>query len=82
MTFQVFHISRPLSSAHDILAIPTTTTVSETSFSTGGRVLNEFRSALSPPIVLICAQDWIRSQPAPIHVDEKLAELEDLEISK
>ncbi|KMZ56065.1 hypothetical protein ZOSMA_9G01700 [Zostera marina] len=48
--------------ARDILAIPVTTVVSETAFSTGGRVLNKTRSMLKPSTVesLVCGQDWLR----------------------
>ncbi|XP_038981360.1 zinc finger BED domain-containing protein RICESLEEPER 2-like isoform X1 [Phoenix dactylifera] len=46
----------------DILAIPVSTVASESAFSTAGRVLDDFRSSLSPNTVevLICAQDWLR----------------------
>ncbi|KAK9065040.1 hypothetical protein SSX86_016423 [Deinandra increscens subsp. villosa] len=48
--------------AKDILAIPVSSVASEPAFSTGGRVVDAYRSSLSPPIVeaLICTQDWIR----------------------
>ncbi|CAN1279080.1 Zinc finger BED domain-containing protein RICESLEEPER 2 [Linum perenne] len=51
------------------------------SFSTGGRVLDAFRSSLTPKIVesLICAQNWLRSSTHPIDIEEKFEEIEALE---
>jgi len=46
----------------DILAIPVTTVAFESAFSTGGRVLSEHRSRLTPQMVeaLMCSQSWLR----------------------
>jgi hypothetical protein len=48
-----------------VLAIPITTVASELVFSTGGHVLDPFRSSLAPNTVeaLVCTQNWFRSKP-------------------
>ncbi|KAI7946600.1 hypothetical protein MJO29_011127 [Puccinia striiformis f. sp. tritici] len=48
--------------AKTILMVPMTSVASESAFSTGGRVLDDYRSQLNPATVeaLICAQDWLR----------------------
>lgn len=47
--------------ARDFLAIPISTVASESSFSTGGRVLTPHRSKLRPDTLeaLMCLQDWL-----------------------
>ncbi|CAN1268179.1 Putative AC transposase [Linum perenne] len=67
----------------DIFGVPISTVPSDSAFSTSGRVLDSFRSSLSPSIVeaLICSADWFRSANASFQdaVDlEDLTELEDL----
>lgn len=49
--------------AHDILAILASTVPSESAFSSGGRIVSEYRSSLSSSTVeaLICLQDWLRT---------------------
>ena len=49
--------------AKDVLAIPVSTVASESALSTGGRVLDPFRSFLTHKTVesLICTQNWLRS---------------------
>ena len=67
--------------ARDVLAFPISTVASKSAFSTGGRVLDPFRSSLTPRIVeaLICTQDWIRSSNSPILVEEAIDDVENLE---
>ncbi|KAL2926042.1 putative AC9 transposase [Bienertia sinuspersici] len=69
--------------ARDILAIPLSTVVSESTFSTGGHTLDPFRSSLTPKMVraLICTQDWLRAPKGVsiIDVEENLKDLEEIE---
>ncbi|KAM3309138.1 hypothetical protein P3S67_010882 [Capsicum chacoense] len=55
---------------------------SECAFSTGGRILDPFRSLLTSKCVqcLICVQDWLRQETSPICVEENLEFLEKLEL--
>lgn len=66
--------------ARDLLAIPISTVASESAFSTGGHVLDDFRSSLTPTMVerLICASDWIRGSNV-VSIEENEEELYKLE---
>uniref|UniRef100_A0A803LPU5 HAT C-terminal dimerisation domain-containing protein n=1 Tax=Chenopodium quinoa TaxID=63459 RepID=A0A803LPU5_CHEQI len=65
----------------DVLAILVSTVAFESAFSTGGRVLDPFRSSLSSNMVeaLICAQDWLRNTRGPLVVEENLEDIERIE---
>ena len=70
--------------ARDVLAIPVSSVASECDFSTRGRILDSFRCSLTPILVqaLVCLQDWLRSEPQPISIEEDLDFLEQLEEGK
>nr|GEV41098.1 zinc finger BED domain-containing protein RICESLEEPER 2-like [Tanacetum cinerariifolium] len=60
--------------AKHVLAMPISTVASESAFNTGGRVIDKYRSSLTPNTAeaLICAQDWLWST---------LADLQDMPIN-
>jgi hypothetical protein len=66
--------------ARDVLAIPISTVASESAFSTSGRILDDFRTSLTPFMVeaLVCTNDWVR-RAIPINVAENTEELAKLE---
>ena len=53
----------------------------ELAFSTGGCVLDPFRSSLTPKMAkaLICGQNWLRSSPIRINLREVMDDLEEYE---
>jgi hAT family C-terminal dimerisation region/Domain of unknown function (DUF4413) len=67
----------------DVLDVPISIVASESTFSTSGRILDAFRSSLTPKIAqsLICTEDWLRST-RPICVEESLEILDQLEEGK
>jgi hypothetical protein len=64
--------------ARDVLAIPVSTIASESCFSTSGRIIDPFRSSLSPKMVeaLICTQNWLRSTHVALHHEPTIEEME------
>ena len=70
--------------ARDVLAVPVSTVASESAFSTGGRVLDSFRTSLTPKMAeaLICCQDWLRRSHGPLVIGDTFLEMEELEKSK
>ncbi|CAH1449084.1 unnamed protein product [Lactuca virosa] len=51
--------------AKDIFDVPSSTVSSENAFSLGSRVVDPFRSSLTPKTVeaLVCTSDWLRASP-------------------
>ncbi|KAF5798277.1 putative HAT dimerization domain, ribonuclease H-like superfamily [Helianthus annuus] len=66
--------------ARGTFCIPITTVASESAFSAGGRVLDDYRSSLSKDMaeLLVCGIDWIKS--ASKSFIKTLEEEENLEI--
>ena len=64
--------------AQDVLVIPMLSVALECAFSIGDRILDPFRSSLTPKCVqcLICVQDWLRQETKPICFEESLEFLE------
>nr|KAJ0198036.1 hypothetical protein LSAT_V11C700382320 [Lactuca sativa] len=70
--------------ARDVVVVAVSIVASESTFSTWGRVLDLFRSSLSPKRVqaLVCTQNWIWgvfNKTAKVCYEDVLQEIEDLE---
>ncbi|KAJ0576191.1 putative transcription factor/ chromatin remodeling BED-type(Zn) family [Helianthus annuus] len=70
--------------ARDIFCIPITTVASESAFSAGGRILDDYRSSLSKDMVeiLVCGSDWIKAltNTTILTLEQSAKEEENLEI--
>uniref|UniRef100_A0A2N9HQJ0 HAT C-terminal dimerisation domain-containing protein n=1 Tax=Fagus sylvatica TaxID=28930 RepID=A0A2N9HQJ0_FAGSY len=67
--------------ARDVMAIPVSTVASESAFSTGGRVLDSFRSSLFSLTVeaLICCKNWLRSTSSLVKLREAMNEVQSID---
>ena len=67
--------------AKDVLAIPVSTVASESAFSTSGRILDPFRSSLSPRMleILVCTQSWLKERNDGIKSNEYVDDIHSYE---
>ncbi|KAM3289876.1 hypothetical protein P3S67_018165 [Capsicum chacoense] len=67
--------------ARDVLVIPISSVAFECAFSTGGHILDSFRSSLIPKLMqtLLYLQDWIQNESQPISIEEDIDVLKNLE---
>ncbi|XP_049381261.1 uncharacterized protein LOC125845773 [Solanum stenotomum] len=65
----------------DMLAILISSVASECAFSIGNRIIDSFRSlTLKLVQAFVCLQDWYRSEPLPVNVEEDFDDLMRLEL--
>ncbi|KAK4593439.1 hypothetical protein RGQ29_017518 [Quercus rubra] len=72
--------------ARDILSIPISTVASESTFSVGGRVIDQFKSALKPDVVeaSVCTRDWLYAdmELAQSQLEELTEDIMNMNINK
>ncbi|XP_035547471.1 zinc finger BED domain-containing protein DAYSLEEPER-like [Juglans regia] len=70
--------------ARDILSVPVSTVASESTFSVGRRIIDQFRSALKADIVeaLVCTRDWLYEIQEEVKLDELTEDVMELENNK
>ncbi|KAG2720923.1 hypothetical protein I3760_02G056800 [Carya illinoinensis] len=63
--------------ARDILSVPVSIVASESTFRVGGRIIDQYRSALKPDIVeaLVCTRDWLYGEEAEVEGTQEMKEL-------
>ncbi|GKV43068.1 hypothetical protein SLEP1_g50408 [Rubroshorea leprosula] len=68
----------------DILAILVPTVASKSTFNISGRVLDDFRSSLTPKMAqaLVCAQDWLRQKRKHVNITLDCEDLDELKEAK
>ncbi|KAK1424689.1 hypothetical protein QVD17_20024 [Tagetes erecta] len=66
--------------AKDIFAIQISSVASEAAFSMAGRVVETYRSSLSPAIVeaLVCTRDWLCKSSKDINVEEDWTQFDEI----
>ena len=70
--------------ARELLAIPVSTIASGCAFNTRGRILDPYRSSLTPKMVeaLVCTQDWLKGDAFSSLALENFEELKKIEQGK
>ncbi|KAL0000368.1 hypothetical protein SO802_014149 [Lithocarpus litseifolius] len=81
-----FRFPKLASMARDVLSVPISTVASESTFSVGRRVIDQFRSSLRPDTVeaLVCTRDWLYGEKelAQMKLDELMDDVMNLDINK
>ncbi|KAG6473176.1 hypothetical protein ZIOFF_067088 [Zingiber officinale] len=72
--------------ARDVLVVPISTVASKSAFSLGGRILDQYRSSMSPQVVkaLICSRDWPfgENDISPVKLEDVTQDIMALDLNK